>query len=140
MSVYLDASVVVSLFVKDALAEPARRAIIRAGAILLLSDLASAEFVSAIARRHRMGALSLAEAHDAIGLFDDWANAIAQPVGTTPQDFSECSSYLRRLDLPLRTPDALHIAIARRFGASILSFDKQLTACARKIGVKVQRG
>ncbi len=139
MSVYLDASIVVSLFVKDALAEPARVAIVRAGAILLLSDLASAEFVSAIARRLRMGALSLAEAQDAIGLFDVWAATIAEPVETMPQDFAVCTAYLRRLDLPLRTPDGLHIAIASRLGASILSFDKQLIASAKKLGVAVVR-
>ncbi len=86
-----------------------------------------------------MGALSLAESQAALGLFDAWAATIAQPVETTPQDFAACTSYLRRLDLPLRTPDALHIAIASRLGASILSFDKQLTAGAKKLGVKVQR-
>lgn len=139
MSVCLDASVVVPLFVKDALADQARRAILRTKAVLILSDLASAEFISAIGRRLRAGELTLAEAREAIALLDTWAATIAEVVETTAQDFAACTGYLRRLDLPLRTPDGLHIAIASRLGASLLSFDKQLIASAKKLGVAVER-
>ena len=111
----------------------------RTGAILILSDLAAAEFVSAVGRRVRMGVLTLTEAQAAIGVFDVWAASIAERVKTTAQDFAACDGYLRRLDLPLRTPDGLHIAIASRLQASILSFDKQLIASAKKLGVAVER-
>ena len=54
---------------------------------------------------------------------------------------AECASalraaegFLRRLDLTLRTPDAVHVALARRIGASLASFDKKMAASARALG------
>jgi hypothetical protein len=44
---------------------------------------------------------------------------------------------LRRLDLRLRTPDAVDIAIARRIGADLLTYDEKMAICARMLGLKV---
>jgi predicted nucleic acid-binding protein len=41
---------------------------------------------------------------------------------------------LRRLDLPLKTPDAIHIAIAQRVDATLVTFDWQMAAAARALG------
>ena len=44
------------------------------------------------------------------------------------------------LDLPLRTPDALNIAIAQRVGADLLTFDHKMAASARSLGTTVVMG
>jgi predicted nucleic acid-binding protein len=41
------------------------------------------------------------------------------------------------IDLPLRTPDAMHIAIAQRIGAEHLTFDNKMAAGARALGTNV---
>jgi predicted nucleic acid-binding protein len=56
----------------------------------------------------------------------------------TPGDLAAATMFLRRLDLPLRTPDALHIAIAQRVGAMLVTFDRQMAASARTLGSAVQ--
>jgi uncharacterized protein len=44
---------------------------------------------------------------------------------------------LRRLDLPLRTADAVNIAIVRRMGATLMTFDEKMAASAKALGVRV---
>lgn len=139
MSVYLDASVVVSLFVLDPASQRAQGALLRVRGVMHISNLCAAEFVSALNHRMRMGFLTRKEAQEAIVLFDEWAAAMTDRVETGAQDFSVCDSYLRRLDLPLRTPDALHLAIAKRIGASLLTFDKQMIASAKKLGAPLEQ-
>jgi predicted nucleic acid-binding protein len=47
--------------------------------------------------------------------------------------------FLRRLDLALRTPDAINIAMAQRLGATLVTFDKKMAAAARSIGTAVAK-
>jgi predicted nucleic acid-binding protein len=42
-----------------------------------------------------------------------------------------------RLDLTLRTPDAIHIAIARRLDATLVTFDQRMATNARALGMAV---
>jgi predicted nucleic acid-binding protein len=44
---------------------------------------------------------------------------------------------LRRLDLTLLTPDALHIAIAARIDATLVTFDRAMATSARALGMAV---
>jgi len=44
------------------------------------------------------------------------------------------------LDLTLRAPDAINIAIAQRIEADLLTFDDQLAASARALGTTVLVG
>ena len=50
-------------------------------------------------------------------------------------DISDATIMLQRFDIPLKLPDALHIAIARRLGASLISTDRQQVSAAKKLGV-----
>ena len=47
------------------------------------------------------------------------------------------ATYLRPLDLTLVTPDALHIAIARRVDAILVTFDRAMAVAASALGVAV---
>jgi predicted nucleic acid-binding protein len=55
----------------------------------------------------------------------------------TPGDLAAATMFLRRLDPPLRTPDAVHIAIAQRLGTTLVTFDRQMAASARALGTAV---
>ena len=56
---------------------------------------------------------------------------------TQPSDIASAEAYLRRLDLNLRTPDALNIAIAQRVGATLVTFDLRMAEAARTLGTAV---
>jgi predicted nucleic acid-binding protein len=46
---------------------------------------------------------------------------------------------LRRLNLRLRAPDAVHLAMAERLGAKIATFDKQMANAANRLGISVAK-
>lgn len=135
MSLYLDASVLVALLTHDSLTQRAEALLQAHPQPLILSDFAAAEFASALARRVRTAELTAAEARSAFTTLDLWAARATQRAETTALDVATAGAFLRRLDLPLRTPDALNIAIAHRLGATLATFDTKTAAAAHALGL-----
>jgi predicted nucleic acid-binding protein len=137
VSVYLDVNAIVPLFTVDALNDRAEKALRSLNDALIISDFSAAEFCSVIARRVRTRDLRTAEAQTAFFNFDSWCNRYTRRAEMESTDVSGAIRLLRRLDLALRTPDALHIAIVRRTGCKLLSFDIQLARAARALGIEI---
>jgi predicted nucleic acid-binding protein len=106
----------------------------------VVSEFAAAEVASAIARRVRIREMTELEARNAFALFDALVIRVAERVATEPGDVKAAEAALRRLDLPLRTPDALNIAIAQRVDAALLTFDTKMAEAARALGLDVVTG
>jgi predicted nucleic acid-binding protein len=137
VSVYLDANVIVPLFAVDPLNNRAQKALRRLDDSLILSDFSVAEFSSVMARRVRMRILRAEEARTAFSNFDIWRARHARLIRIESIDISSATDLIRRLDLSLRTPDALHIALIRRIGCKLLTFDKVLAGVAQALGLEV---
>lgn len=132
VSVYLDASILVAFWISDdALSERAGALLRRTSIAIVISDFASTEFASAIARHVRMGTFGRRQAHAALADFDGWKGRVAEAAVIEPNDLTSAASFIRRLDLSLRAPDAIHIAMAGRLGAELATFDEGLARCAR---------
>ena len=138
MSTYLDASVLLPTLI----AEPATEAVYdRLGANgreLLISDFAAAEVASALSRLVRMDLLTDADASVRLADFDAWRAAMSSPVDIAASDTRLAYIYVRRFDLGLRAPDALHLAIASRLDATLVTLDRHLATAARELGVPVE--
>jgi uncharacterized protein len=134
---YLDTSVVIALLKPEALSDRADRFISDNPTGLMVSDIAAAEFASAVSRWVRSREINMSEGRIALESFDNWVGRSAQRVEISPADVAAASAFLRRLDLPLRTPDAIHIAIAQRLEATLVTFDRRMAASARAIGAAV---
>jgi uncharacterized protein len=104
---------------------------------LVVSDFAAAEFASVIARHVRTKDIARREARIAFSTFDAWTARVAQRVDIGPPDIKAAEAFLRRLDLKLRTPDAINIAIAQRIGAALFTFDAAMIKSARALGMPV---
>lgn len=139
MSVYLDVNVIVALFAIDPLNDKADKAMRGLRDTLVVSNLSAAEFSAVIARRVRTRYLRNGEAQTAFANFDIWSARHARLVEIENSDVAGATARMRRLDFPLRTPDALHIAIAQRVGCTLLTFDRTMAKVARAIGVDVVR-
>jgi uncharacterized protein len=131
---YLDASVLVALLAPEPLSARADGFVRANPTGLTVSDFAIAELASAIARRVRTKECTLDEARADLADFDAWMKRSAEFIETAPADIAVASTFLRRLDLPLKTPDAIHIAIAQRVDATLVTFDRQMAAAARALG------
>jgi len=135
--IYLDTSVLVPLLIDDAFTQRARQFLITQRRILVISDIAAAEFVAVITRRLRTGLLTEADARAALFTLDAWSSDAAQRIECRPADIAMAIAFMRRLDLPLRTMDAIHIAVARRVDAELATFDVQMQTNSRALGVAV---
>ena len=137
MSAYLDTSVLLPTLI----AEPATEAVYDClGACeqeLLISDFAAVEVASALSRLIRMAVLTDADASARLADFDAWRAAMSMPVDITGSDARLAYIYVRRFDLGLRAPDALHLAIARRLDATLITLDRGLAVAAREMGIAV---
>lgn len=137
MKAYLDTSFIIALFSNDAFSVRAEQFLQAEEPVLLISDFACAEFASAVAKRVRVGQFSRNDAQLALSNFDAWLPRAAQQMSITSADIKVAEAYLRRLDLTLRTLDAIHIAAVQRIGATLLTFDKKMAECAHALGIVV---
>ena len=137
MRLYLDASVLVGLLVPDALSARADAMLRAQRPVLLVSDFAAAEFASALGRRVRVGELTPDKARTAFAGFDAWTAQKTRRVETMAADVRAAEAFLRRLDLTLRAPDAVHVAIAQRTDAALATFDERMAIAARALGLAV---
>lgn len=135
MTLYLDASALVSVIADE---PSARRvfATVRASVDLpLISDFGRAEASSGLAKLIRTGRRSEEMVQSMYRTLDRWALDAAQPVGIDATDIAQAGEMVRRHDLSLRAPDAIHIAAAHRLGATLLTLDRGMARAAAVLGV-----
>ncbi|RUT32852.1 PIN domain-containing protein [Arsenicitalea aurantiaca] len=134
--IYVDTSLLVAMHVTERDSERALGWFARiAGAQLALSDWTELEFASALSRKMRSGTLSM----DTRLLIDE-AFSVTQAsnfqrleVGSA--DFTLAAAMVHRFQTGLRAGDALHLALAKRHGASLATLDRTLVAAAGEFGV-----
>jgi len=105
---------------------------------LHVSEFAVAEVGSVMSRLVRMGALSASEASDRLSAFDAWRGAEAQSADVHASDVRACTAIVRRFELMLKAPDALHLAICLRLGARLVTLDHRLARAAQVLDVPVE--
>lgn len=137
MTLYLDASVLVALLIPDVFSEAAEALVEQAAEPLIVSDFARAELASAVALKVRRGVLTQPQARAVFARFDAWTSEVADVEEVAPADVREGEALVRRLDLALRAPDAIHVAAARRLRARLATFDDRMTEGAAALGVEV---
>lgn len=137
MTCYLDPSVLPTL-VKEPASAAVDAFMSAVTQELLVSDFAAAEVASALSRLIRIGRLQAGEAMACLADFDIWRAAMTTVAEIHAADVRLAGVYVRRFDLALRAPDALHLAIARRLGVALVTLDRRMAAAAVELGVVVE--
>lgn len=106
----------------------------------IVSDFCRTEFASAIAISFRDRRLTEATARAAFQRLDLWVDWLAEVVATHADDIRLAEQFIRRLDLTLRTQDAIHIAMALRLQVPLATFDRRMADAARSLGSAVLDG
>lgn len=135
VAAYLDASVVVPAFLSEPDSSRVNAWLRQSRDSLLVSDLASAEVSSAISIALRMDRIDRNEADEILSSYDLWRASLTKLPETSPEDVREAETFIRRFDLKLRTPDAIHAATAHRIGATLITLDRRLLAAADALGI-----
>jgi hypothetical protein len=134
LTVYLDASVLVSMFVADANTPRAWR-LAELHPLGICSLWTIAEFSSALGIQVRMDRLEPEERSRAEERLDQWLGSSQERVAPVAEDFVAARRMLLDGKVGLRTPDALHLAICSRVGADLASFDKRMLQAAAEFRV-----
>ena len=138
MTIYLDASVLIAVLAEEPASAAVRRFLRTHREDRLISDFTAAEVVSAISRLLRMRLLTEEEGSTRLADFDAWRAAASSAADMHAADARLAYAYVRRFDLRLRAPDALHLAIARRLDAALVTLDRRIAAAAKELGVAVE--
>ena len=137
MSVYLDASVILAMLIEEAGTEAMVAFLAANDEALIVSEVAAAEVASGISRLVRMGALEAEDGQARLADFDAWRGSNTTDLDIQAPDTRLASTFVRRFDLRLRAPDAVHAALCRRGGHGLVTLDRRLASAAEALGVRV---
>jgi uncharacterized protein len=137
VSHYLDTSVVVALLLADVHSSRAEAWLVRTKPIIMVSDFGAVEFAAVISRRVRMSGLSPEHARLVLERLDHWLSHPVHLVCGTPEHMALAGQIVRDFTTKLSAPDAIHLAIARHLGATLVTFDDRLAEAARRHVVSV---
>lgn len=130
MSFYFDASAVLALLLNEPSADSVERFMRRHDQPISVSTLCVAECSAAISGLVRMGRSSEAEVTALLQRLEDWIDIFGDRVAILDTDIEDACSLVRRFDLKLRTPDAIHLAAAKRLNARLITLDHPMAQAA----------
>ena len=137
MNLYLDASVLIPAVIEEPSSAAVRELFRNRPDELSVADFAAAEVASALSRLVRMGRLIATEAAGRLADFDEWRASATEVAEMDAHDCRLANTYVRRFDLKLRAPDALHAAICRRLELQLATLDRRFAAAARALEISV---
>ncbi len=137
MSLYLDASVVVPTLVQEGATAGVAAFLAAAVEPLIVSELAAIETASALSRLVRADKLASQDAATRLEEFDNWRADVSEEHDLAAADARLANAFVRRFELGLRAPDALHVAACRRGDHTLVTLDQRMAAAAEALGVRV---
>lgn len=136
MRLYLDTSVLVAMLVREAGTSVAKAYLANAAtASLWVSRWTTVELSSALGLKWRMGWITAAEQEAALAMFQRLAASLLSVPAIIEADFEQAARLCDQAAIPLRAGDALHLAVAKRLGARLLTFDTEMAAAAQRHGL-----
>lgn len=134
--IYLDTSVLVAYYCPEPLSPGAER-VVRASVLPSVSDLTEVEFLSALSRKVRARELRLPDATRIAAEFHAHLDEhLYRRVAIDRRHFDLARGWLARFTVPLRTLDALHVAVAAMETLSLATADRGLARIASSLGVR----
>ncbi|MDP2810305.1 MAG: type II toxin-antitoxin system VapC family toxin [Rhodocyclaceae bacterium] len=133
---YLDTSLIVAALVRESGTEAAKAYLSAASnEFLLASRWVVAEFSSALALKVRTGTITEAEQAAALAMFRRFAASRLRLLDVEAKDFDTAAGLCDQSATPLRAGDALHLAVCRRTGARLATFDDGMSKAAKQHGL-----
>lgn len=132
---YIDTSILAAYYCPESLSLIAEKTLKNCAPVI--SDLTETELASAVSKKVRGRELSLLDAQKILALFQSHLeDGFFQKIAIQPQYFALANSWIKQFITPLRTLDALHLAVAQKQNLPLITGDKSLAQAAKKLGVK----
>ena len=124
----------VSLVLNDAGTRASSTWLRKASPSIVLSDFAWGELIATLGREVRARKLSQTDA-TALAAAARLQFVGAAVLPTTADDIVSATEFVGRFHLGLRLPDAIHLAIAQRHGATLVTTDERQADAAAALGI-----
>lgn len=104
-----------------------------------VSTLVELEFFAALSLRTRIGDLNREEAEEVSTLFDSHLrDGLYRRRSLDTGHYRLARDYIARFDLPLKSPDALHLALCASEELTLLTADRPLARNAEALDVRTE--
>lgn len=136
--IYVDTSVLTAYYAPEPLSEDAEN-LMRSEPLPAISDLVELELFSALARKVRNRELPAADAERIRAEFLSHLEAelyLRLPVER--EHYRLAQRWLAAVEPPLRSLDALHLAVAARSRRQLVTADRGLSQAAARLGLEVR--
>ena len=139
--IYLDTSFLVPLFQEEATSRKVANFISRqADGTLAVSKWTGVEFASMVSRDVRMRALTATEGQNMLAEFDSVIATSFVVLAPNSYDFDMAQEYVAHFATHLRTPDALHLAVAHNNGVEfVATLDEGMLSAAKRLKIPAKR-
>lgn len=135
---YFDTSAVVAYYVPESLSTEVQR-LYRAVTERAISDLVEVEVLSALSLRVRIGDLQRTDAERIARMLErHLEGGLYTRRHLHTAHYRLARDFIARFDLPLKAPDALHLALCAAEGLSIITADEQLARNAQALGLEAR--
>lgn len=135
---YLDTSIVLPYYIHDPFSSDAQD-IFTTYLAPAISELVELEFFSALSLRLRTGDMRRAQADRAVALFlSHLEGGFYRRLHLNAGHYIVARELIARFDVPLRAPDALHLAIAAAESLPLITADQQLARAAEHLNLELQ--
>ncbi|NQT59230.1 MAG: type II toxin-antitoxin system VapC family toxin [Bacteroidetes bacterium] len=135
---YLDTSVLVALYIPEPKSEKIQKFVSAKGKTAL-SSLTEVEFSSAVSRRTRMNEISYEDGLQVFSRFQVHVKSrLFEMYPIMQREYDLAREWIGKLETPLRTLDALHLAVAFSNQLILVTADVSFAAAARKLGISIE--
>lgn len=132
---YIDTSILAAYYCPEPLSLIAEKTLKNCAPVI--SDLTETELASAVSKKVRGRELSFPDAQKILTLFQSHLeDGFFKKIAIQPQHFALANSWIKQFITPLRTLDALHLAVAAKQNLPLITGDKSLAQAAKKLGGK----
>ena len=135
---YFDTSVLAAYYCPEP-NSPAAEKIILHSENPAISDLTELELVSALSRKIKEKSITREDGRKIIAMFQSHVSQeLFKKITVEQEHFQIARAWIAQFTTPLRTLDALHLAIATAQKALFFTSDLQLAKAARHFGISVK--
>jgi uncharacterized protein len=138
LTVYIDTSILAAYYCPEALSESVQR-FLAEQTKPAISSLTEVELFSSVARKVRMHELNQVDGSRILSKFLSHLNAnLFTFISIETRHWQFAKNCISLFSTPLRTLDALHLAVASLEDAEMVSSDKYLIQAAKVLGVTIR--